>query len=115
MALTVTQLADFQADLGISDDEAVFTDAALNRLYARAGDNYELGVAYALRQLWTNAIRFNDYTAGYTAEKKSQVREGLKEAYDDWMEKAGYGAPPVVAGTIEQDLIEPYSTASEYT
>jgi len=40
MALTADQLSDFQSDLGISNDEAVFTDAELERLRLRgkAGD-----------------------------------------------------------------------------
>ena len=111
--LTATQLADIQADLGIGSDAAVFTDAELNRLYTRAFSSYELAAALAIRQLMINAARFNDYTAGLTAEKKSQVFTQLKEMYEFWLTEAG-GLAPLVAGTIEQDMIEPYST-TEYT
>ena len=111
--LTATQLTDIQADLGIGSDAAVFTDAELSRLYTRASSSYELAVAFAIRQLMINAARFNDYTAGVTAERKSQVFAQLQAMYEFWLAEAG-GLSPVQAGTIEQDLIEPYST-TEYT
>jgi len=114
MALSAAQLTDFQADIGIGSDAAVFTDAELNRLYARASSEYDLAVAMAFEQLMSTAAKFNDYTAGYTAEKKSQVFAQLEKMADRWAAKAGYGAPSVVAGTIEQDLIEPFSV-TEYT
>jgi len=114
MALSATQLTDIQADLGISDDEAVFTDAELNRLYARADSSYTMAVAMAIRQLLITAAKFNDYTAGYTAEKKSQVFQQLKQMYEVWLAEAGGGLAPLVSGTLEQDFIEPDGTSSEY-
>jgi len=108
MALTATQLTDIRADLGIGSDEAVFTDAELNRFYARADSGYELAVAIAVRQLMITAAKFNDYTAGYNEEKKSQIFAQLKQMYEFWLAEAG-GLAPLTAGTIEQDLIEPYS------
>ena len=114
MALTATQLADMQADLGIGSDAAVFTNAELNRLYDRASSGYELAVAMAVRQLLMNAARFNDYTAGMNTEKKSQVFAQLKVMYEFWLAEAGGGLAPLVAGTIEQDLIEPFSV-TEYS
>ena len=109
MALSADQLTDFQADIGIGSDAAVFTDAELNRLYARASDDYDLAVAMAFEQLMSTAAKLNNYVAGSTAEEKSQVFAQLEKMADRWLKKAGYGAPSVVAGTIEQDLIEPYS------
>jgi len=119
MALTVTQLTDLQKDIGIGSDEAVFTDDALNRLFTRADSDYALTVAYAIRQLLMNAARFNDYvrymSGGIaTREDKSQIFTHLQEMYQLWAAEAGGGLAPLVAGTIEQDLIEPYS-ATEYT
>ena len=114
MALTATQLTDFQADIGISSDGGVFTDAELNRLYARAGSDYNLAVLYAIRQILVDAARFDDYSRNETSESKSQVFEHLKELYSLWASEMGGGAVPLVTGTIEQDLIEPFST-TEYT
>jgi len=114
MALTATQLTDFRGDLGIGSGTTVFTDAELNRFYARTSSSYELAVALAVRQLMMNAARFNDYTAGYNEEKKSQVFAQLKQMYEFWLAEAGGGLAPLVAGTIEQDLIEPFSV-TEYS
>ena len=114
MALTTIQLADMQADLGIDSHETVFTDDELDRLYDRASSDYATAMAYAVRQLLMNAARFNDYTAGMNTEKKSQVFAQLKAMYEMWVAEAGGGLVPLVSGTIEQDLIEPYST-TEYT
>ena len=110
-----TQRTDIQADLGIGSDEAVFTHDELDRLYDRASSNYELSVAYAIRQILMIAAKFNDYTAGYTAEKKSQVFQQLRGMYEVWLRVAGGAATPLTASTIEQDFIEPHSSASEYT
>ena len=115
MALTATQLADIQADLGISDDEAVFTDDELDRLYDRADSSYELTVALAVRQLLMTAAKRNDYTAGMSTEKKSQVFAQLKQMYEVWMTEAGGGYAPLVEGTIVQDFQEPGDTSTEYS
>jgi hypothetical protein len=89
--LTAEQRADLQADIGITDDESVFTDDELDRLYTRAGEDYNLTVVYALRQLLVSAARLTDYTAGQTSEKLSQIREGLKASLD-YYEKQVVGA-----------------------
>jgi len=119
MALTAAQLTDLQRDIGIGSDEAVFTDDELNRLFARTSSDYAMAVMYALRQLLVNAARFNNYirytsSGQATREDKSQIFDHLKEMYELWAAEAGGGAAPLVSGTIEQDLIEPYST-TEYT
>lgn len=114
------QLADMQRDLGFSDDEAVFKDAELDRLYTRAESNYELAVALGVRQLLMDAAKFNDYTAGASTERKSQVFEHLKEIHTMWASAAGVGTADggvlaaLSAGTIIQDFQEPDSTSGEY-
>lgn len=87
MALTTDQLTDFQADLGIGNDQSVFTDAELQRLFTRAGEDYSLAVVLALRQLMTSAAKLNDYTVGQTEEKRSQIFKQLKEALEYHEEK----------------------------
>jgi hypothetical protein len=106
MALTADQLADMQADLGIAADEAVFTDDQLNRLYARADSDYETAVCYALDQLMMNAARFNDYTAGASTEKKSQVFAQLKAMREMWGKRAGIGYGTIEAGVVDLDFME---------
>lgn len=87
MALTEAQRADMQADLGISDDQAVFTNDELDRLYERAGGNYDRAVYYGLRQLLANAAKFHDYTAGQTRQQRSQAFGHLKVLVDLWAAK----------------------------
>ena len=113
MALSAAQLTDIQADIGIGSDESVFTDDELNRLYARADSDYSLAVLYAIRQILTNAARFHDLTRGDDSDKKQQVFANLEKIYDKWVTETG-GAAPLVTGTIEFDIIEPYSV-TEYS
>lgn len=115
MALTSEQLADMQADLGIGADEKVFTDAELNRLFARSSSDFNLAVAIGFRQLMADTAKFNDYTAGQSSEKKSQVFDHVKAMYELWLREAGGGLAPLVAGTIVQDFQEPDSTDLEYS
>lgn len=84
MALTADQLADFQADLAIDDSESVFTDAELERLYTRAGENYATAVYYAWRQLMAGAAKYIDYRVAQTDEKRSQVWDHIKEMVAYW-------------------------------
>lgn len=114
MALTADQLADFQADLGISSSEAVFTDEELDRLYARAESDYTLAVALAFRQLMADSAKLNDYKAGQSSESKSQVFEHVKAMYELWAREAGGGLVPLMSGTIIQDFQEPDTTTVEY-
>lgn len=88
MALTAEMLTDFQADLGITNSQAVFTDVQLNRLFTRAGENYPKAVYYAYRQLLSQANKYRDYTAGMTSEKLSQIRGQLKDSMLMWKEEA---------------------------
>lgn len=84
--MSADQLSDLQADLSIDNSELVWTDAELNRLYTRAGEDYDQTIVLALRQLLMSASRFNDYTAGQTSEKKSQVYQQIKDTliyYED--------------------------------
>lgn len=88
MSLSAEQLADMQNDLGIGDDESVFTDAELARLFERAEGDYNLAVYFGYRQLLAQANRFHDYTAGMTSVKRSQMRTHLQESLAFWKEEA---------------------------
>jgi len=103
--LTAEQRTDLQADLGISYDEAVFTDDELDRLYTRAA-SYDGAVVYALDQILMNAAKFNDYTAGSSSEKKSQVFAQLKMMREMWARRAGIGLGDLQAGVIDLDFME---------
>ncbi len=84
MTLSANLLGDLQGDIGISNDQSVFTDTELERLYTRAEYNQDLTVYYAFRQLLANANKFYDYSAGMTSEKRSQIRSNLKDSVEMW-------------------------------
>jgi hypothetical protein len=112
MALTLTQRTDLQQDLGITASQAVFTDAQLDRLYERAGSVYELTVCLALDQLLMDAAKLNDYTAGASSEKKSQVFAQLQAMRKVWglrasaVGAAGMGYGSLSGGVIDLDFME---------
>ena len=88
MALTATQRTDMQGDLGISDDEAVFTNAELDRLYARAGNDYNLAVYFGYRQLLAQANKFFNYTEGMTSVQRKQMRDNIASSMEFWKAEA---------------------------
>jgi len=93
--LTNAQRIDMQADLAIAADEAVFTNAELDRLYTRADADYNGAVYLAWRQLLADASKFNDYTAGQTQEKKSQVWEHIERMVAFWKSESTTAASQV--------------------
>ena len=88
MALTATQRADSQGDLGIGSDEAVFTNDELDRLYARAGNDYNLAVYFGYRQLLAQANKFHNYTEGMTRVERVQMRENIADSMKFWKDEA---------------------------
>ncbi len=84
--LTAEQLTDFRADIGDASASPAFSDAELQRLYARAG-TYTRAVLMAFEQLIANTAKFTDYTQNDTQEKKSQVFENLRKTRAIWAEK----------------------------
>lgn len=109
--LSSDQLTDVQGDLGISDDEGVFTDTELNRLYTRAGGDYEKTVAFAYRQLWANALKFTRYTQGRSSEDKTAIRDALKDAMMYWEQKAGISGGTLSFGVIDTGLDQEDTTS----
>lgn len=84
MSLSSEQRADMQTDLAIDDSESVFTNIELDRLYERAGEDYNSAVYLGWRQLYADASRLYDYRVAQTEEKRSQIRAGIKEMLDFW-------------------------------
>lgn len=84
MALTSEQRADLQADLGLSSDQTVFTDAELDRLYTRAEENYAAAVYLGWQQILANTTKFFNYTAGQTSIQRSQVFDHVRAMVQHW-------------------------------
>jgi len=70
--------------LGIGTDEAVFTDAELERLFTRAGEVYPTAVYMAWRQLLAASAKYIDYRVAQTEMKRSQAYAHIKEMVAHW-------------------------------
>lgn len=82
MSLTADELADLRGDIG--DDGTVFSDAELNRLYTRAGGDYNTTVMLALRQLLASAAKLHDYQVAQSLERRGQVFDHVKALLGYW-------------------------------
>lgn len=76
MALTSDELTDFREDIG--DANGVFSDAAIQRLYTRAG-SYAGAILMAIDQLLASATKLHDYKQNMSEEKQSQVFNHLMD------------------------------------
>ena len=104
MELTPDQLGDIRADIGDTGATPAFSDAELQRLYERAGDDWDLLKYLAYNQLVSVAAKRVDYTANMSEEKASQVFTHLKQLRDDLSKRLGLNAPVVVVGSLDLGL-----------
>jgi len=84
MALTTDQLSDLQLDLGLTSDGSVFTDDELNRLFTRAGEDYNTTVYLGWRALMADAAKLYKYTVAQTSVSKDQVFDHVKDMVAFW-------------------------------
>ncbi len=87
MALTADEISDIRADIGDTGASPAFSDPEIQRAYDRcvnASDQNTRDSAtrgLLVRQLMASAAKLNDYSAGATSEKRSQIFAQLKELY----------------------------------
>ncbi len=81
---TTAQRSDLRIDLGLDDDEDVFDNDAVDRLFVRAGERYGDSEAVeacarvlACKQLRNKAASLTDYDQNDSSEKLSQVFKQL--------------------------------------
>lgn len=88
MALTAEEISDIRADIGDTGASPAFSDPEIQRAYDRcvnaADQNTRESATRGLlvRQLMANAAKLNDYSAGATSEKRSQIFAQLKELFE---------------------------------
>ena len=80
VTVTVTQIAQ--------GGVFAFSDTELDLIYNQASQNFFLTISYGYRWLMANFARLNDYVAGQTQEKKSQIFNHLKIMADDYYKLA---------------------------
>lgn len=84
MPLTAEQLNDFRADLN-DPSSAVWTDDELNRLFTRAGDNYNGAVVYAIDQLlMAHSDKWVNYTQNMSREDREAVWKHMQDMRKAW-------------------------------
>lgn len=88
MALTYEQLTDLQADLGLTDDQCVFLDDELERLYERAGNDYNTAVYLGWRQIMASTAKFFSYSSWQTSVRKDQVFDHVTKMVEFWQNES---------------------------
>jgi hypothetical protein len=92
MALSEHQLARLRRKVGDTGATPAFTDDELQDLYTEAGEDWDTTVLYAYDELLAQAAKFNDYSAGESDEKRSQVFANLTKLRDRWAARVASGA-----------------------
>lgn len=84
-----TPYAILRSDLGIPNDQTVFTDAELDIIWGRvagaANANYQERAALALMamQIRNSAAKLHDYSLVSASEKESQIFDHLDKIYQE--------------------------------
>jgi hypothetical protein len=78
MTLSATELARLRRKLGDATG-TVFSDAELNDIYDEADSDFDRTLLISFEEIMYDAAKFNDYTAGQTSERKSQVFDHLQK------------------------------------
>lgn len=81
MAITDQIRSDLRADLGDQTAPYAFSNAELDRLYARQGEDYDKTLLLAIKQLLFNSAKFYDYVSGHTRQEQEKIFDHLKALY----------------------------------
>lgn len=111
--LTTPEIADFYADLDLSEGD-VFGVDDLQRLYNRANGSYEGAVALAWRQILASASKLADYKAAQSGESLSQVYNHVKDMLQLWEGYAASGGYSFEVGTIGMNTDATADNQSEW-
>jgi hypothetical protein len=98
MALSAAQILDIRGDLAIgvsgASDE-IFTDTELDRLYTRAGDDYNLAVYYGWRQIAADSARWINYQVAQTKVDRNDAANRILRMLSFWAEESRIAANQV--------------------
>lgn len=116
MALTAEQTTDMLADLASGALNDVFTQVELDRLYTRAGEDYNLAVYYGWRQIFGESTKWVDYQVAQTKVSKSQAALRIKDALALWADESRTTANQVaIVGMRPVPTVWKNEPADEYT
>lgn len=89
--LSNDELTDLRGDIGDVNTPPAFEDVELQRLYTRAGEDYNTTVLMALRQIMGNSWKLHNYTQNATTEQRKQIFDNLKSMVAYWEGIVGAG------------------------
>lgn len=102
--LTTEQRIDLTSDLGIPDDETVFSDAELNRHYTRGSGNFKKAYVYALRQIVMDPVRFDRYAGCFVGKDRTELMKMLEKRLTAAEKDAGMSGGSLSTGTMRLGL-----------
>ncbi|MCC6454199.1 MAG: hypothetical protein IT328_04600 [Caldilineaceae bacterium] len=118
MPLDDDQLLDMRGDLGIGPEPAVFTNTQLQRLYTRAGENYNTAVYMAWLQVQAGTVGWIDYKVAQTSMSRNQAYQHVKEMVAHWGNMPGVSPAQVkMVGLVQmppRDKREPNEGLEDY-
>lgn len=112
--LSAEQLADIRFDMDLPSDPDVFTNAQLQRLFTRAGEDYATTVAYAWRALLASASKMADYKAAQSGESLSQLYTHVKDMLKSAEKTAGISTSVAVVNLIGLNIDATADNQSEW-
>lgn len=95
MALSDADLTYVQGQLGITDNQNVFTDDELNDYYTRAGD-LAGAIAIGFEMLRVNAAKLVNYTAGQTSEDQGTLFDRFEKLITYWRARSSSKTPLIL-------------------
>jgi len=123
--LTENQLARIRADIGDTSATPAFIDFEVQDAYDRTESVTDERIRQSatrgilIRQLIASAAKLNDYTAGATSEKRSQVFSQLQAMYKMYAPAVevveGVGVKPIVKAGIRSFPREGRAYPSDWT
>lgn len=113
--LTAAQTLDMLADLAAGAIGDVFSQAELQRLFDRAGDDYNLAVYYGWRQIAGNAAKWTEYQVAQTKVSRAKAAEILKSMLELWGKESRTNANQVaILGAAPVPTIHKPQPLDEY-
>lgn len=100
MALSAAQTTDMLADLAAGDIDDVFSQVELDRLYERAGSDYNLAVYYGWRQIYAESSKWVDYAVAQTKVSRSQAATQIEKALKLWADESRTTANQLVSAGL---------------
>lgn len=87
MPMTTDQITDFRADINDAAG-AVWSETEINRLYTRAGENYNGALVYAIDQLlMEKSDKWVNYTQNMSKEEREKVWSHMMDMRKIWQDR----------------------------